>query len=116
MATDILGNDTTKTVKAHGALSIILPRFLRGRGTALKRGGGGKGLSSIMRAPPNTIANARRLRRNLSPPEALLGSRLRARIPGMPIFRRQHPIWPYVLDFKKLRQGAARDRDRRHES
>ena len=24
---------------------------------------------------------------------------LRARIPGMPIFRRQHPIGPYVLDF-----------------
>ena len=54
---------------------------------------------SIMRAPPNTIANARRLRRNLSPPEALLWSRLRARVPEMPIFRCQHPIGPYVLDF-----------------
>ena len=52
-----------------------------------------------MRAPPNTVANARRLRRNLSPPEALLWSRLRARVPEMPIFRRQHPIGPYVLDF-----------------
>ena len=52
-----------------------------------------------MRAPPNTIANARRLRRNLSPPEALLWSRLRARIPGMPIFRLRRPIGPYVLDF-----------------
>ena len=52
-----------------------------------------------MRAPPNTITNARRLRRNLSPPETLLWSRLRARVPGMPIFRRQHPMGPYVLDF-----------------
>ena len=50
-------------------------------------------------APRNTVANARRLRRNLSPPEALLWSRLRARVPEMPIFRRQHPIGPYVLDF-----------------
>jgi very-short-patch-repair endonuclease len=53
----------------------------------------------IMRAPTETIANARRLRRNLSAPEARLWSRLRARTPGMPAFRRQHPIGPYVLDF-----------------
>jgi very-short-patch-repair endonuclease len=52
-----------------------------------------------MRAPPATIAAARRLRRNLSPPEAMLWTRLRARTPGMPTFRRQHPIGPYVLDF-----------------
>ena len=52
-----------------------------------------------MRAPTETIAKARRLRRNLSPPEARLWSRLRARLPGMPVFRRQHPIGPYVLDF-----------------
>jgi very-short-patch-repair endonuclease len=52
-----------------------------------------------MRAPKGTIANARRLRRNLSPPEARLWSRLRARKPGAPVFRRQHPIGPYVLDF-----------------
>jgi very-short-patch-repair endonuclease len=52
-----------------------------------------------MRAPPETIANARRLRRNLSPPEARLWSRLRARAPGTPVFRRQHPVGPYVLDF-----------------
>jgi very-short-patch-repair endonuclease len=25
--------------------------------------------------------------------------RLRARLPGQPVFRRQHPIGPYVLDF-----------------
>jgi very-short-patch-repair endonuclease len=52
-----------------------------------------------MRATKETIANARRLRRNLSPPEARLWSRLRARKSGTPIFRRQHPIGRYVLDF-----------------
>ncbi len=52
-----------------------------------------------MRAPPETVANARRLRRALSPPEARLWVRLRQRAPGLPIFRRQHPIGPYVLDF-----------------
>ena len=52
-----------------------------------------------MRAPKETVDNARRLRRNLSPPEARLWSRLRTRAPGAPIFRRQHPIGRYVLDF-----------------
>jgi very-short-patch-repair endonuclease len=52
-----------------------------------------------MRAPSSTIAAARRLRRNLSAPEAMLWSRLRTRTPGSPSFRRQHPIGPYVLDF-----------------
>jgi very-short-patch-repair endonuclease len=52
-----------------------------------------------MRAPPETIASARRLRRALSPPEVKLWSRLRLRAPGLLAFRRQHPIGPYVLDF-----------------
>lgn len=52
-----------------------------------------------MRAPAKTIANARRLRRSLSPPEARLWNLLRPRTPEMPVFRRQHPIGPYVLDF-----------------
>jgi very-short-patch-repair endonuclease len=52
-----------------------------------------------MRAPGRTVGNAQRLRRNLSPPEARLWNRLRARLPGQPVFRRQHPIGPYVLDF-----------------
>ena len=52
-----------------------------------------------MRAPKATAENARHLRRNLSPPEARLWIRLRARTPGAPIFRRQHPLGPYVLDF-----------------
>jgi very-short-patch-repair endonuclease len=32
-------------------------------------------------------------------PEIQLWRRLRARLPGQPVFRRQHPIGPYVLDF-----------------
>ena len=52
-----------------------------------------------MRAPKETVENARRLRRNLSPPEARLWARMRARTPGAPVFRRQHPIGSYVLDF-----------------
>jgi very-short-patch-repair endonuclease len=52
-----------------------------------------------MRAPTKIIGNARRLRRTLSMPEARLWSRLRERVPGKPVFRRQHPIGPYVLDF-----------------
>jgi very-short-patch-repair endonuclease len=45
------------------------------------------------------IANARRLRRALSSPEVRLWNKLRQRAPGLPTFRRQHPIGPYVLDF-----------------
>ncbi|THD46021.1 MAG: endonuclease domain-containing protein [Bradyrhizobium sp.] len=52
-----------------------------------------------MRAPKATVENARRLRRALSPPEARLWSRLKTRSEGAPVFRRQHPIGPYVLDF-----------------
>ena len=52
-----------------------------------------------MRAPEETFSLARRLRRNLSPPEARLWTRLRERNSGAPVFRRQHPIGPYVLDF-----------------
>ncbi len=54
---------------------------------------------TIMRAPTKVIGNARRLRRNLSKPEAQLWTRLRQRVTGKPVFRRQHPIGPYVLDF-----------------
>jgi very-short-patch-repair endonuclease len=52
-----------------------------------------------MRAPTKTINSARHLRRTLSAPEARLWIRLRERAPGKPVFRRQHPIGPYVLDF-----------------
>ena len=52
-----------------------------------------------MRAPKKTMINARQLRRRLSMPEARLWRLLRARVPGRPVFRRQHPMGPYVLDF-----------------
>jgi very-short-patch-repair endonuclease len=52
-----------------------------------------------MRAPTRTIDNAQRLRRKMSVPEARLWNRLRTRAPGKPVFRRQHPIGPYVVDF-----------------
>jgi very-short-patch-repair endonuclease len=52
-----------------------------------------------MRAPTKTIDIAQRLRRQLSVPEARLWNRLRVRAPGKPVFRRQHPIGPFVLDF-----------------
>ena len=52
-----------------------------------------------MRAPTKTIDNAQRLRRTMSVPEARLWNKLRGREPGKPIFRRQHPIGPYILDF-----------------
>ena len=52
-----------------------------------------------MRAPTKTINAAQHLRRKLSVPEARLWNRLRWRAPGRPVFRRQHPIGPYVLDF-----------------
>jgi very-short-patch-repair endonuclease len=52
-----------------------------------------------MHAPDATIIKARRLRRTLSPPEAALWIRLRPRAPGRPVFRRQHAVGPYVLDF-----------------
>ena len=52
-----------------------------------------------MRAPVPTQRNARRLRRQMTPPETRLWVRLRIRRPGAPAIRRQHAIGPYVLDF-----------------
>jgi very-short-patch-repair endonuclease len=40
-------------------------------------------------------------------PEFLLWERLRLRRPGNPIFRRQHPIGPYILDFYCFRARLA---------
>lgn len=42
---------------------------------------------------------ARALRREMSPPEVMLWSRLRTRSGDGVTFRRQHPIGAYVLDF-----------------
>jgi len=35
----------------------------------------------------------------MSVPEVMLWQELRGRKPGKPVFRRQHPIGPFVLDF-----------------
>jgi very-short-patch-repair endonuclease len=43
--------------------------------------------------------HAKALRQTLTPPEALLWTRLRARQPDGPRIRRQHPVGPYVADF-----------------
>ncbi|ESQ92785.1 hypothetical protein ABAC460_02830 [Asticcacaulis sp. AC460] len=45
------------------------------------------------------IETARRFRRNLTKSELWLWARLKARSPDAPVFRRQHPIGPYILDF-----------------
>ncbi len=52
-----------------------------------------------MRADGNIHIRARRLRKHMSLPEVMLWKCLRGRGDGKPIFRRQHPLGPYVLDF-----------------
>ena len=52
-----------------------------------------------MRSPKITKVRAKRLRKEMTPPEALLWVRLRVRAPGTPTFRRQHAIGDYILDF-----------------
>jgi len=52
-----------------------------------------------MRSPSKTHTHAKALRRTLTPPEALLWSRLRTRQPDAPRIRRQHPIGLYIADF-----------------
>ena len=51
-----------------------------------------------MRATKRSMQNAKRQRRNMSPPEVRLWALLR-RSPGGVSFRRQHAIGPYVADF-----------------
>ena len=64
-----------------------------------------------MRAPKRIVATAKHLRRKLSKPEAMLWSRLRARLPAQPVFRRQHPVGPYVLDFYSAQARLAVELD-----
>ena len=52
-----------------------------------------------MRTGSRTLNAARRLRREMSPPEVRLWLRLRAVADSSPRVRRQHPMGPYVLDF-----------------
>lgn len=39
------------------------------------------------------------MRKTLTPPEYLLWARLKVRLPGKPVFRRQEAIGPYIADF-----------------
>jgi len=55
--------------------------------------------ADVMRSTSRTHRRARELRGALSPPEALLWSRLRLLRGEGPRFRRQHPVGPYVADF-----------------
>ena len=71
---------------------MILPGT--GRGTIRRRANGGGGVS--LRRP--SVYFARKMRREMSPPEALLWDQLRGRKLGFKV-RRQHPIGPYVADF-----------------
>ena len=52
-----------------------------------------------MRATSNATTRARKFRRQMSLPEVILWTALRGREPGRPVFRRQHLVGPYVLDF-----------------
>ena len=71
---------------------MILPDT--GRGTIGRRANGGGGVS--LRKPE--VSLARKLRRQMSLPEALLWQQLRGEKLGFKV-RRQHPIGPYVADF-----------------
>jgi very-short-patch-repair endonuclease len=71
---------------------MILPGT--GRGTIRRRANGGGGRS--LRKP--AVYAARKLRRTMSPPEALLWSHLRGNKLGFKV-RRQQPIGPYIADF-----------------
>ncbi|MBO9557946.1 MAG: DUF559 domain-containing protein [Caulobacter sp.] len=52
-----------------------------------------------MSTPRPTVANARRLRKEMSLPEVKLWQAIRnGQVDGLK-FRRQHPIGPFVLDF-----------------
>ena len=66
-----------------------------------------------MRAPRKTVAQARMLRRKLTAPEAMLWTCLRARSEDRPVFRRQHPIGLYVLDFYCIKAHLAVEIDGR---
>jgi len=71
---------------------MILPGT--GRGTVPRRRNGGGGLS--LRKP--SVYRARKLRRAMSLPEAMLWQQLRGKKLGFKVLR-QHPIGPYVVDF-----------------
>jgi very-short-patch-repair endonuclease len=83
---------------------------------------GGGGGPRVLQAPIKTVKLARRLRKDLSPPERLLWWALKQR-PGGYKFRKQCPQGPFALDFACLEarlaievDGEAHDRGDRPES
>lgn len=52
-----------------------------------------------MRTGVRTLARAKALRREMSPPELSLWLRLKSPSEDCPRFRRQHPIGPWITDF-----------------
>jgi very-short-patch-repair endonuclease len=52
-----------------------------------------------MRSANITVKRARALRREMTDPEVMLWSRLRKRLGDGVVFRRQHALGPYILDF-----------------
>jgi very-short-patch-repair endonuclease len=71
---------------------MILPGM--GRGTVRQKANGGGGASLRKRE----VYAARKLRRQMSPPEVALWSQLRGKKLGFKVLR-QHPIGPYTADF-----------------
>ena len=61
---------------------------------------------STLGAPTATIRKARRLRRTMTLPEVLLWRQLKHH-PGGYLFRKQHPLDVYVLDFACIRARLA---------
>ena len=61
---------------------------------------------STLGAPDTTIRNARKLRRQMTLPEVLLWQQLRQHPDGY-LFRKQHPIASYVIDFACIRARLA---------
>jgi ATP-dependent DNA helicase RecQ len=59
----------------------------------------GSGAALDLERGPTITERAQELRRDMSPPERLLWSRMRGRALDGLKFRRQHPVDPYVLDF-----------------
>jgi very-short-patch-repair endonuclease len=77
-------------------LNLVPPR--NGEGDQPKAGGGGP---RVLWAPIKSVKLARKLRKDMSPPERLLWWALRQRPEGFR-FRKQCPQGPYSLDFACL--------------
>jgi very-short-patch-repair endonuclease len=58
-----------------------------------------RGRCDLVRVTNSAVKRARQLRKHMSLPEVMRWKALRGREDGKPVFRRQHPIGPYILDF-----------------